>query len=285
MKTAENAPFRKSLISKGPTRWKSFATGAFAQIMLTGMVVGLSLLLPNSLRPKLREYAVVNIAPEMRWNAHPFHEDKTAANRTGANRKSHVSSAYIQNAFPSPVISRPLLITAKADAHPTAPTLNLSGPLPELALGVSASPTLQAPRAPIQTGDFADFDDAPPAGGQGDSNPLSAVDLAGNGSMASPAIILYKPQPQYTFDALTSKIQGDVLLAVLFSASGSVRVLSLIHGLGYGLDESAETATRQIRFRPARNKKGIPVDTTAVVRATFNLSYSEASSLTASASE
>lgn len=284
MKTPDNIPFEKSLIGKGSTRWKSFVTGAFTQIILTGMVAVLPVVLPNPLRPNFRERAVVDITmPTIRRNLPPSHKSESPENRKRANPKSHASLAGVRNPLPLPVISAPVPGMAKSVRRVAAPTVVFTGPVPELPLGISAIPMLQAPRAQTQMGDFADFNGAAPEGGPAGSGLLSAVDHAGGiRSKASPVVILFKPRPQYTFDALTSKVQGDVLLAVLFSASGSVKVLSIIHGLGYGLDESAEAATREIRFRPARNREGIPVDTTAIVRATFDLSYCGAGCLTAS---
>jgi len=85
-----------------------------------------------------------------------------------------------------------------------------------------------------------------------------------------PLEILYKPKPVYTAEATARKIEGDVVLQVTFTASGQVVVLKVVQGLGYGLDESAESAARQIRFHPAQ-QDGQPVDSTVNVRITFAL--------------
>jgi TonB family protein len=76
----------------------------------------------------------------------------------------------------------------------------------------------------------------------------------------------------YTREGVAKKIEGDVLVQVLFTASGEVRVERVVRGLGYGLDESAETAARQIRFKPAE-QDGHPVDFAAVAHITFALAY------------
>ena len=91
-------------------------------------------------------------------------------------------------------------------------------------------------------------------------------------SKTTPIEILFKPKPAYTDEGRSKKIEGDVVLQVLFAASGEVKVLSVVQGLGHGLDESAQTAARQIRFRPAQ-QDGQPVDLTANVRITFQLAY------------
>ena len=68
------------------------------------------------------------------------------------------------------------------------------------------------------------------------------------------------------------KLEGDVLLQVVFTASGEVKVERIVQGLGYGLDESAVSAAHQIRFHPAL-RDGQPVDFPAIVHITFALAY------------
>jgi TonB family protein len=85
-----------------------------------------------------------------------------------------------------------------------------------------------------------------------------------------PVEILAKPRPAYTDAARAAKVEGEVLVEVLFTASGEVVVRRVIRGLGYGLDDSALAAARQIRFRPAR-RGGQPVDTVGIVHITFQL--------------
>lgn len=92
-------------------------------------------------------------------------------------------------------------------------------------------------------------------------------------SLAKPMEILSKPAPTYTSLALSKKIEGEVLLEVRFPASGEAKVLRVVRGLGYGLDESAEAAAQQIRFQPARDDQGFPVDSTAIVDIVFALAY------------
>ena len=63
--------------------------------------------------------------------------------------------------------------------------------------------------------------------------------------------ITFKPRPNYTEEARRARIEGDVVLEVLFTASGTLRVLRVVRGLGYGLDQNAIEAAAKIRFRPA----------------------------------
>ncbi len=91
-------------------------------------------------------------------------------------------------------------------------------------------------------------------------------------SNTKPVVILSVPRPVYTAEGRANKIQGVVLLQVLFTASGQVQVERVVKGLGYGLDQAAEAAARQIQFRPA-TRDGRPVDFPAVARIVFELAY------------
>ena len=85
-----------------------------------------------------------------------------------------------------------------------------------------------------------------------------------------PAEIISKPVPVYTEEARAQHIEGEVLLEVVFEASGKLRVTRIVRGLGHGLDSAAVRAAEQIRFRPAM-KDGQPSDSTAVVHIIFQL--------------
>ncbi len=84
--------------------------------------------------------------------------------------------------------------------------------------------------------------------------------------------ILEKPKPEYTAEARALKLEGDVVLDLVFLANGTVRVTSVVSGLGHGLDEAATRAAQQIKFKPAR-RDGQPVDFPARVRIQFHMAY------------
>lgn len=86
----------------------------------------------------------------------------------------------------------------------------------------------------------------------------------------TPAEIVSKPTPSYTEEARAKRIEGEVLLEVVFEATGKLRVLRVVKGLGHGLDDSAVRAAEQIRFKPAL-RDGQPSDSTAVVHIVFQL--------------
>ena len=108
--------------------------------------------------------------------------------------------------------------------------------------------------------------------GFGDSAP--AVATARPRAAAQPdttlAEVLSKPTPVYTAEARALKLEGEVLLEVVFSASGSIQVVRVVRGLGHGLDETAIRAAEHIRFKPA-TRGGTPVDSTATLHIVFQL--------------
>lgn len=87
-----------------------------------------------------------------------------------------------------------------------------------------------------------------------------------------PVEIISKPRPAYTGEALRLRIEGEVLLKVVFGAAGEMHIVSILRGLGHGLDENAIAAARAIRFRPAQSDGG-PVDSPAVIHILFQLAY------------
>ena len=82
--------------------------------------------------------------------------------------------------------------------------------------------------------------------------------------------ILEKPRPVYTDEARRLRIEGTVQLRVVFGAAGQIRVVSVVKGLGHGLDEAAVQAAEAIRFRPAC-RDGHPVDAPALIQIQFQI--------------
>jgi TonB family protein len=113
----------------------------------------------------------------------------------------------------------------------------------------------------VQQGGFGDADvPAPPTV---HSRPADAAP-------GVPAEIISKPSPVYTQEARSLRIEGEVLLEVVLQASGDLRVLRVVRGLGHGLDDNAVKAAEQIRFKPA-TRNGQPADSTVVLHIIFQL--------------
>lgn len=85
-----------------------------------------------------------------------------------------------------------------------------------------------------------------------------------------PAEITFKPRPVYTEEGRKLKVEGEVLLDVVFAANGQIRIVKVMQGLGHGLDESAIHAAEKIQFKPAL-KDGRPADFEAVLHIVFEL--------------
>jgi TonB family protein len=116
--------------------------------------------------------------------------------------------------------------------------------------------------ATVQAGGFGDAD--VPAAPTVRSRPAESV------TRALPAEILSKPTPVYTQEARSLRIEGEVLLEVVLEASGSLRLVKVVRGLGHGLDDNAVKAAEQIRFKPA-TRDGQPTDSTVVLHIIFQL--------------
>jgi len=95
---------------------------------------------------------------------------------------------------------------------------------------------------------------------------------ADSGPATTPVEITFKPQPVYTDEARSLKLEGEVLLEVMFGANGSLHVNRVVRGLGHGLDEAAVAAANKMRFKPAL-RMGQPVDSTAIVHVLFQIAY------------
>ena len=85
-------------------------------------------------------------------------------------------------------------------------------------------------------------------------------------------VVLSGPHPAYTDEARSLGIEGQVLLDVVFQASGEVKVNGVLKGLGHGLDDESIRAAQQIRFTPAM-QQGRAVDFPATLHIVFQLSF------------
>ncbi len=129
--------------------------------------------------------------------------------------------------------------------------------------GVANPPPSGGKRGTLQTTGFADQTVASEA-------PKKKAPTGEGGT--TPVDIVEKPHPEYTAEGRSLKIEGDVVLEMVFLANGSIQVNRVVSGLGHGLDEAATRAAQQIKFKPAR-REGQPVDFPARVRIEFRLAY------------
>jgi protein TonB len=128
-------------------------------------------------------------------------------------------------------------------------------------------------------GDGVAIPQGSPGGGSGASKPkasapvkktlAAAPQLPGGGDCEEPPV---KPkagavqQPAYSTTARAAGIEGKVRLKITVDENGNVVDVSVIAGLGYGLDEAAVAAARATHFEAGTQcgKK---------IRSTFNMSF------------
>jgi TonB family protein len=96
--------------------------------------------------------------------------------------------------------------------------------------------------------------------------------VAAGGPADTPVDILDKPKPEYTAEGRSLKLEGDVVIDVVFLSNGTMQINHVVSGLGHGLDEAAVRAAQTIKFKPAR-RDGQPVDFPARVRIEFRMAY------------
>jgi TonB family protein len=82
--------------------------------------------------------------------------------------------------------------------------------------------------------------------------------------------ILYKEKGKYTEDARNNRVEGTVVLNVVFTADGKITSIRVLRGLPDGLTEKAIEAAHKIRFNPAV-KNGVPVSVRGNIEFTFVL--------------
>jgi TonB family protein len=126
-----------------------------------------------------------------------------------------------------------------------------------------ATGSSSGPRGTVRQGDFGDADIVIAAV----QPKLRSAEPTVN---TVPAEITFKPRPAYTDEGKRLKVEGEVLLDVVFSASGQIRIVKVLQGLGHGLDESAIRAAEKIQFKPAL-RDGHPTDFEAILHVTFQL--------------
>jgi TonB family protein len=82
--------------------------------------------------------------------------------------------------------------------------------------------------------------------------------------------IIFRARAKYTETARQNKVQGSVILSVIYGADGLIRDIRVQHGLRDGLTEEAIEAARQIRFNPA-TREGRPVSVRGNIEYNFTL--------------
>jgi protein TonB len=90
------------------------------------------------------------------------------------------------------------------------------------------------------------------------------------GSGIEPPRLLREIKAEYTDEARRRNLTGDVLLEIVVRRDGTVGDVTVLQGLGGGLDQRAVAAVRQWQFSAAR-RRGEPVDVLVEVAVEFTL--------------
>jgi protein TonB len=140
----------------------------------------------------------------------------------------------------------------------------------------------------VEQGKVASASQGPGAGsGAGAGQGIGSGDGAGNGigegsgggtgggpyrpgAGIDPPRLLREVKADYTDEGRRRGITGEVLLEIVVQSDGSVGPVTVLRGLGAGLDQRAVAAVRQWRFTPAR-RRGTAVDVIVQVAVDFTL--------------
>jgi TonB family protein len=341
MNGPRNRPvFNDSILPDRRARWDLFGASFAAECVILTALIVIPMLMPQQMEAVKNYWVTPFEAPRLApWKPQPRPKPKLIpVKRVVVKEIPKPEIVLPKPKIYNPVITTPQVRRVAMRKEVPAPEVAkmFHDPTPTISTGSSAIPTLQKPRALVQTGGFGDpyglkaqdtkitrspnanaagsFDLPPgPGYGNGTGGAKGArgivasagfgngVATGGNGgnrgklqqdtfaddaaapaqerakrtaaqSNDKPVEVLFKPRPAYTQEALAKRIEGEVLLQVVFTASGNVEVGRIVKGLGYGLDASAETAAREIRFHPAE-RDGQPVDSSAIVHIVFELAY------------
>jgi TonB family protein len=337
------------LLPEPRTRWERFVLSYGVQSVVVALFVIMAIAYPDVLEQPVHDYhfvSLVSTPPPVPQTPAPVRNFPVSVAKisepvTPRPEAMRVPAELVQKKLPVPEEQAPkVTLAAKKELLPDAQPLIPRPPVKTNVFsgGSSATPTMAAAPAKVQTGGFGDPNGVPASDNHGRPVTIAqagSIDMpygpgSGNGTGGSrgargvvastgfgngvatgtstgpisgsrgavrqgafgdadvvtasqprtrsaapvvktlPVEITFKPRPVYTDEGRQLKIEGEVLLKVVFSASGQIRIVKVLRGLGHGLDESAVHAAEKIQFKPAL-KDGQPADFEAVLHIEFQL--------------
>lgn len=194
---------------------------------------------------------------------------------------------------PEPKVERPLTPPVRPapvpkPAEPPPPPPPAPEPMPQVVAPVVASAADPRDRPGVMESASDAASNGPGSGGgagtgqgtgmgEGDGSGIGPGSGGGTGggpyrpgSGITPPGLLREVKPEYTQEARRRGTEGDVVLEIVVRRDGSVGDVTILQGLGSGLDQRAVNAVRQWRFSPAR-RHGTPVDVVVEVAVEFKL--------------
>jgi TonB family protein len=188
------------------------------------------------------------------------HMDSAVPNLKGPSVSAINMGAGMSGGASSPGVGKPSAVNLAGNGGPTG---KIGGTAPVAVTGLvhgstSGTGLVTAKAvAPVQIGQVQ----APPPPA---ARAISTA--AGHGPQ-----VTFKPKPLYTAEATAAHIEGSVVVNIKVSASGAVTVLSISKSLGHGLDESARQCAAAIRFKPATDAAGNPIEWEGPVTISFQI--------------
>ncbi|MFZ0419022.1 MAG: TonB family protein [Candidatus Sulfotelmatobacter sp.] len=305
MSSSAAQEIRFSLLPKATTSWTAFGIGTGAQAVAVAFLVGVRLLYPTAIslpHHGFRSMQLVSAPVQVNQRPQPLSGKRAlAANpdlsadalhppapQSKAPGKVEDASAPAVNIAPQelellplnspPVIPQPAVITnvfstpssgtpimARALHSRFTPERGTPGVAASSGFGNGSATAVNRPRPSSVAVQPSGFDEA-----NGPVLPAARSHPTEGAAPTVPAKILSKPTPIYSQEARRLRIEGEVLLEVVLEASGDLRVVRVVRGLGHGLDDNAVRAAEQIHFRPAMSA-GQPTDSTIFLHIIFQL--------------
>jgi TonB family protein len=132
--------------------------------------------------------------------------------------------------------------------------------------------TVRAPSLPVPATINADPLLLPPkpSGGISPADRAAHPDTFTATEVTRKAVIIFKPEPDFTEEARKNSVSGTVVLRARLDVSGKVMNVTVVKGLPDGLSEKAVAAARQIRFIPAQ-KDGRDVSQWVLIEYNFGI--------------
>ena len=90
------------------------------------------------------------------------------------------------------------------------------------------------------------------------------------GGGVSAPMVIHSVEPEFTPEARAAGFQGSVQIELIVDSQGNPQNVHVIRHLGMGLDQKAEQAVRQYRFKPAMYQ-GHPVAVQLIIDVAFHL--------------
>ena len=296
---------RFELLPNAKPRWNQVGVSAAGQLVILGLALLSPMIFPQTMKTALKFDVIelmqpvteIPVAPPPKPKPNPRVEPKVP------ELKSEVPefpSLVLQLSPKQPHVFLNLkaLVPKARTVEEKPPELKQNLKQPEIVLssngpkapmeevkpnsdgGNPAPDTVNAALSKVHTGAFGPGYGNGTGGTQGlrgtvasDGSGRSSLGLnssSGEALSAAPPTIRYEPNPTYSAKGRELKIQGDVVLEVIFLASGQIKVTRVVSGLGFGMDDEAIQTAKGIRFTPAM-RDGKPVDVSARVRIEFRL--------------